>query len=332
MKVYSGNRLEDIYQGILKDLTTDGITVSPRGMKTIEFNEPVTINVKIPTHSIVTSKNRKSLLGFYFGEFIWMLAGSNDLEHVANYLKGWRLFSDDGETLNGAYGHRIFKWKSHNGTEINQFQAVYEKLKKDINCRQAVISIYNPSNDIYPTKDTPCNNFIQFYVRNNKLCATVYQRSCDIISGLTYDMFMFSMFQNLMAGRLGLEVGDYTHIANSLHLYEKDFPMASRIICEENISYLKHKKTYDYRIQEEIYEEEINKIIYTESVFRNGKETIDKQMIEDLLSKIKNKAWRSALAIIAITNLRKAGRKEEAFDLYYLVQNEFYELINERWI
>ena len=35
-------------------------------------------------------------------------------------------------------------------------------------------------------------------------------------------MFQFTCMQILMAMQLGLEIGTYTHIAGSLHLYERD--------------------------------------------------------------------------------------------------------------
>ena len=328
MLLYQGIRLDDVYVNILKDLLEEGVDVSPRGMKTLEIPSPVTIITAKPNQNMITIPERKALLSFYFGEFIWMLKGSNELEHVAHYLKGWRRFTDDGKTLNGAYGKRIFDW---NG--INQFDEVYKKLKKDIHCRQAVISIYNPEKDLRPTKDVPCNDFLQFYVRNNKLCCTVYQRSCDIISGLTYDMHMFGTFQMLMAGRLGLEVGNYTHIANSLHLYERDFEMASTIVnAYSKNDYITEYNIFsrnDYRLEN--YEEERKIIIETEEFFRIHALTMTKEEINIKLSKINNRAWKHALALILCFNLRKVKRYKEAEEFYCLLSPEVYEMVTKRW-
>lgn len=328
MIIFNGTRLDDVYIDMLKTLMKDGVEVSPRGFKTLEMPATTTIVVEKPNQSMVTIPERKALLSFYFGEFIWMLSGSNDLEHVAHYLKGWRRFSDDGKTLNGAYGKRIFDW---NG--INQFDEVYKKLKNDIHCRQAVISIYNPEKDLLPTKDVPCNDFIQFYVRNNKLCCTVYQRSCDIISGLTYDMHMFSMFQSLMAGRLGLKIGNYTHIANSLHLYERDFEMATNII--EAYKEKPFKTAYDFFCRDdyrlENYEEEREKIIEAEKFFREHALTIKDKEIDIILSKINNRAWKEALALLVCYNLRKAGRKEDAKKFYCMLPLQVYDIVIKKW-
>lgn len=322
---YHGKRLDSVYRDMIIDLMEHGVKVSPRGMTTLEFPDVVSITVSSPNQSVVTVPARKALLSFYFGEFLWMLKGSNDLEHVANYLKGWRRFSDDGKTLNGAYGDRIFNW---NG-KINQFDEVYKKLSKDKHCRQAVISIYNPEKDLNPTLDVPCNDFIQFYVRNEKLCCTVYQRSCDIISGLTYDMHMFATFQALMAGRLGLEIGEYTHIANSLHLYERDFEMAKNIMKDNSFSFYDNEMKIDYRLPS--YEEDKAILLLAEQIFREEASTITEENARYILNNAPNDTWQSALAVVLIFNLRKAGRKEESKKFYSYLRNEFAKMIPERW-
>lgn len=326
MITFHGKRLDSIYRPMLIELLEEGVEVSPRGMKTLEFQDVVSITVEKPNQSLVTNPSRKSLLSFYFGEFLWMLRGSKDLNHVANYLNGWRRFSDDGKTLNGAYGDRIFNWND----KINQFDEVFEKLNNDKNCRQAVISIYNPEKDLKPTLDVPCNDFLQFYVRNDKLCCTVYQRSCDIISGLTYDMHMFATFQALMAGRLGLEVGNYTHIANSLHLYERDFEMAKKIVNDKTPTFYDDSMNIDYRLTGD-YHFDRRKLVFTEEIFRNYASTITEKECKDILDCLPSEDWKSALAVILIFNLRKANRKEESKKYYSYLRNEFAKMIPERW-
>ena len=47
-------------------------------------------------------------------------------------------------------------------------------------------------------------------------------RSNDLWTGFPYDVFQFTAMQILMSMELGLELGSYTHIAGSLHLYERN--------------------------------------------------------------------------------------------------------------
>jgi thymidylate synthase len=67
-------------------------------------------------------------------------------------------------------------------------------------------------------------------VRSGRLHAIVYMRSNDAIWGLPYDIFLFTMLQELLASELGLELGSYTHVVASLHLYERHFELARRIV------------------------------------------------------------------------------------------------------
>ena len=47
-------------------------------------------------------------------------------------------------------------------------------------------------------------------------------RSNDIWTGFPYDVFSFTAFQTMLAFKLNVGIGEYTHIAGSLHLYERD--------------------------------------------------------------------------------------------------------------
>ena len=55
---------------------------------------------------------------------------------------------------------------------------------------------------------------------------TVYMRSNDIWMGLPYDVFSFTCMQILLAFKLGVGIGTYTHHAASLHLYKRDYDTA----------------------------------------------------------------------------------------------------------
>jgi hypothetical protein len=57
-------------------------------------------------------------------------------------------------------------------------------------------------------------------------------RSADAVWGLTYDLFSFTLLQEMMLNELrssgmdDLELGEYIHTAGSLHIYERHFGMA----------------------------------------------------------------------------------------------------------
>jgi thymidylate synthase len=56
-------------------------------------------------------------------------------------------------------------------------------------------------------------------IRDNKLHMTVIMRSNDLVFGLPNDIMWFLITQQIIADLLGIETGEYIHIANSLHYY-----------------------------------------------------------------------------------------------------------------
>lgn len=171
--------------------------------------------IEDPTKNVLLSPIRKLSMRYAVGEFLWYLSGSNKLKEISKYTKNWERFSDDGENLNSCYG-----WCIKHKFGFDQYEYVKELLKKDRNTRQAVIHIKEPNNK--PSKDINCTVCLQFFIREDKLYLTTYMRSCDLWYGFPYDVFNFCNLQVLLSMELGVELGTYTHICGSLHLYERD--------------------------------------------------------------------------------------------------------------
>ena len=106
---------------------------------------------------------------------------------------------------------------------VNQLEYVLRVLKESPESRQAVIHIKEPRNTFEnPTDDLNCTVCLQFFIRDRKLYMTTYMRSNDLWLGFPYDVFNFTALQIYIAMQLDVELGTYTHISGSLHLYEKD--------------------------------------------------------------------------------------------------------------
>ena len=191
-----------------------GDAASRDGAVTGEVINAITV-IDDPKDNLVTSPIRKLSHKYAIGELLWYLSGSNKLDAIANYSKAWNKLSDDGETVNSAYGYRIFEKFG-----FDQWEYVKGLLKADHNSRQAVIHIKEPNPE--KTKDLPCTVALQYFIRDGKLYATTYMRSNDIWLGFPYDVFTFTCLQIKMAFELGVGIGSYTHIAGSLHLYSRN--------------------------------------------------------------------------------------------------------------
>lgn len=203
------------------DSSRDGAVVG-------EIINAVTI-IEDPTRCILRSPIRKLPMRYCVGELLWYLSGNPSLKAIQLYTNAWDRMSDDGETVNSNYGHIIQNaWdedeKTGTAIKFNQMKMCEELLRKDPNTRQAVIHIKGPRNVIEnPTKDLNCTVCLQFFIREGKLYMTTYMRSNDLWMGFPNDVFQFTCMQIYLAMRLNVGLGTYTHVAGSLHMYERDY-------------------------------------------------------------------------------------------------------------
>lgn len=183
-----------------------------------EIINAVTI-IDNPTKNVMINKVRNLSMRYAVGEMLWYLSGNNNLDAIRHYTKAWDRMSDDGKTVNSNYGYII-----QDKYGFNQYEYCKQLLMKDKNSRQAVIHIKTPVNTVEnPTKDLNCTVCLQFFIREEKLYCTTYMRSNDLWMGFPYDIFQFTCLQIRMAMELNVGIGTYTHIAGSLHLYERDY-------------------------------------------------------------------------------------------------------------
>lgn len=210
-----------ILYNILSDQAENGFEEGSRDGSVVGELINVAINIDDPTRNIVSTPIRKMPMRYAVGELLWYLSGSDKTKDIAQYAPKWLELSDDGEHTNSAYGYRI---KQKFG--FDQWEYVKALLRKDPTTRQAVIHIKDADNT--PTKDTPCTVYLQFFIREGKLHLATHMRSNDLWMGFTYDAFSFCAMQVLMAMELGVDVGEYTHFAGSLHIYGRDYAIAKK--------------------------------------------------------------------------------------------------------
>ena len=104
-----------------------------------------------------------------------------------------------------------------------QFPGLIRELKRNLSTRRAVMVIRRPE-DI-GSADPPCLQHIQYFVRDGKLDCCVLFRSNDACKATFMNAFALICLQKKIADELGVDVGTYTHRANSFHCYEKDFDL-----------------------------------------------------------------------------------------------------------
>jgi thymidylate synthase len=213
---------------VLRQLLTSGKEANPRGHKTKEltfFN----FELSNPRRRLLTLNGRHWDLAVALGEFCWHLAASNDAEFVTHYAKAWaELASTDCTIPGSSYGKTIF---ASEDTKPSQWLMTKALLKSDQDSRRAVLFFNNAQDRLTPSVlDVACASSLQFIIRNNQLDAILTMRSNDAILGLPYDIFFFTMVQEMMAVELEIPLGRYFHAAGSMHIYHRHLRLAEATI------------------------------------------------------------------------------------------------------
>jgi len=114
----------------------------------------------------------------------------------------------------------------------DQMRNVIKLLKERRSSRRAVIQLFDAADLAEYHKGIPCTCTLQLMIRNDRLIMFTNMRSNDVFLGVPYDVFAFTMIQEIFARTLGVEVGTYKHAVGSLHLYEKNKNAARQYLKE----------------------------------------------------------------------------------------------------
>lgn len=80
--------------------------------------------------------------------------------------------------------------------------------------------------------DIPCSVMSLLKIADGKLHWFQVMRSNDVVLGLPYNVIQWTTIQEILAGWLGVEVGEYVHHADSLHVYNRDHEAYDSIAFE----------------------------------------------------------------------------------------------------
>lgn len=232
--------LEDIHRCLMIELLeSPDFKAAPRG-KPIHELMAASFTLMDPRNRLIMSPARAANYGFGVGELCWYVRGDDDLATMTYYNKRMTQFSDDGVTINSAYGARILNGGARTDVQPSQWTLCIEELRRDPDSRRAVMHINQPRDlrkaVAFGSKDVPCTMSIQLFIRDRLLHMHVLMRSNDIVWGLPYDVFSFTCLMESFLYQLqenGVEVdglGQYHHTAGSLHLYDTHFEMAKDVI------------------------------------------------------------------------------------------------------
>jgi thymidylate synthase len=147
--------LLDIYPALLA--RTKDAVVATRG-ETAEIIGAV-IEIQKPQARLSRSETRGKLFSS-LGELLWYLSKDNQLEFIAPYVPRYRDETEDGITIYGGYGPRLFCQRGQ-----DQVANVINLLKERPTSRRAVIQLFDGEDIAISHKEIPCTTALQFFVR-----------------------------------------------------------------------------------------------------------------------------------------------------------------------
>lgn len=256
-------QFDRVYKQVITKILNEGIEEKNErtGLKTkaipgltfsLDFGFPVLTLRKIP-------------IKLFVAEQIWFLTGSqNPDDFVSKFTKIWDDFREADGTVAAAYGYR---WRHYFGRD--QIKDLVEHLKKDPSSRHGVIVTWDPSDDGLGTgtkkKNVPCPYTFTVNIIGGKLHMHNIVRSNDMMLGCPHDVGGFAFLQYLLAAKLGVKPGIYTHSISNAHIYENHYNEAREIaeresdhppiIFEPKEDYLDRAMTGDESLVDEIVKE-----------------------------------------------------------------------------
>ncbi|MEK7609833.1 MAG: thymidylate synthase [Patescibacteria group bacterium] len=227
-------KFDEIYQNLVKEIMTNGI---------VEFSERTGYETKaIPGlhFSIDIEKDgfplltlRKIPIKMFVAEQIWFISGTRKPEiFLRDYTKIWDLFTNPGDVVTVAYGYR---WRKHFGRD--QLALLIDLLQKESSSRHGVIVTWDPAQDglsLVKKKNVPCPYTFTVNIIGGRLHLHNIIRSNDVILGTPGDVAGFALLQCILAQKLGVKPGIYSHSISNAHIYSNHYHGAEEIIKRKN--------------------------------------------------------------------------------------------------
>lgn len=324
-KYYEGNTADQIYTKLCNGLIDEGTkSALGRNGETTEMLH-VCLSIKRPRQRWVCCREPVISPAFSFAELITIMNGCDAARVINPWNAALPRYQGQYELYPGAYGARLRKKFG-----FDQLHRAYEAFLHNPDSRQVVLEIWKPDLDlpfnrgIPNTDDIPCNICSLLKIRDKKLYWTQIMRSNDIFLGLPYNLLQFTSLQEIIAGWLDLELGEYMHISDSMHMYNSN----KMSVTEKNRLLNPDNLCLEKSLSERVFHE-----LYRKLIELGEKEHVT-ELVKDYLKQNQLPVeYNNMLMILSIYMLNK---KDKNFDLieqcFEKCQNALYEALMREWL
>jgi thymidylate synthase len=285
------------------------------------------LSISHPAQRWVTSRRPAINPAFAIAETIWLITGRNDSAFLNYFNRQLPKYAGNSDAYHGAYGYRL---RYHFG--IDQLERAYQALTSKPHTRQVTLQIWDGNIDLPDASgkevspDIPCNIASILKVRERRLEWMQILRSNDLYRGLPYNIIQFTTLQEVLAGWLGIEVGEYNQISDSLHVYLSD------LNCIENTAsdYTDTPNADSLYMPKETSEKSFQQLSqYVELI-------LDEAISASALLRVIRTAdlpspFRNMLCVLAAEGSRRRGHVQIAGEIMTECTNPLYRLLIEHW-
>lgn len=226
-------KFDEIYKNIMENIMENGIEeLNSRTGKKTKALPGVTFQIDIEKDGFPILTLRKNPFKSAIAEMVWFISGEKDPTFLRKFTKMWDNFLEEDGTIAAAYGYR---WRHAFGRD--QLGELVKLLQNDPSSRHGVVITWDPREDGHggiPKKNVPCPYTFTVNIIGGRLHLHNIVRSNDMMLGCPFDTFGFSLLLCILAQKLNVKPGIYTHSISNAHIYDDHYNGANEIISRTN--------------------------------------------------------------------------------------------------
>lgn len=224
-------QIDEQYHALLGQLLTDGSEeMNQRTGHAVRALPGITLAIADVAADFPLLTLRSIPIRIFVAEQIWFLTGERRPENfLEQFTHIWSDFTNAGGVVSAAYGYR---WRRH--FQRDQITGLVDLLANDPSSRQGVVIAWDPATDGLANgvnrKNIPCPYTFTANIIGGKLNLHNIVRSNDVMLGLPHDVAGFCLLQHILAAKLGVAPGKYTHSISHAHIYDIHYDAARTLL------------------------------------------------------------------------------------------------------
>ena len=242
-------KFDTLYQEMLKRIVNEGVReVNKRTGHEVKAIPGMHFSIDIEKDGFPLLTLRKIPIKMFVAEQVWFISGARKpADFLREFTKIWDAFTNPADTVTVAYGYR---WRKHFGRD--QLGRLVKHLKDDPTSRHGVVITWDPAEDGLGgtiRKNVPCPFAFTVNIIGGRLNMHNIVRSNDMVLGFPSDVAGFALLQCILAQKLGVKPGVYSHSISNAHVYDNQYDAVTELLKRKSAHKALHltlpKNAYD---------------------------------------------------------------------------------------